>query len=72
MTPYYKPTPSVKNRNNFFPQAEELGADEMTLSRYLYRRENSPWFARKTGYTRDACATVVSGPTAAERKLSVL
>ena len=27
MPPYYQPTPSVKNRNNYFPQSEELGAD---------------------------------------------
>jgi ribonuclease Z len=26
---YYKPTPSMKSRNNFFPMSEELGADEM-------------------------------------------
>jgi len=32
MPPFYKPTPSIKNRNNFFPQTEELGADEMRIS----------------------------------------
>lgn len=31
MPPYYRPTPSVKNRNNFFPQSEELGPDEMRI-----------------------------------------
>jgi hypothetical protein len=30
--PFYKPTPSVKNRNNFFPQTEELGADELLVT----------------------------------------
>jgi ribonuclease Z len=25
MPPYYMPTSSVKNRNNYFPQSEELG-----------------------------------------------
>ena len=29
MPPYYLPTPSVKNRNNYFPQSEPLGPDEM-------------------------------------------
>lgn len=29
MPPYYKPTPSVKNHNNYFPRAEELGADHV-------------------------------------------
>jgi ribonuclease Z len=32
MPPYYKPTPSIKNRNNFFPQTEQLGADEMRIT----------------------------------------
>ena len=31
MPPYYLPTPSVKNRNNYFPQSEPLGADEMRI-----------------------------------------
>jgi ribonuclease Z len=32
LPPYYRPTPSVKNANTFFPQAEELGKDEMRIS----------------------------------------
>ena len=32
MPPYYLPTPSVKNRNNYFPQSEELGKDEMRIT----------------------------------------
>jgi len=31
MPPYYQPTPSVKNKNNYFPQSEPLGADEMRI-----------------------------------------
>jgi hypothetical protein len=31
LPPYYRPTPSVKNANTFFPQAEELGGDEMRI-----------------------------------------
>jgi len=31
MPPYYLPTPSVKNRNNYFPQSEALGPDEMRI-----------------------------------------
>lgn len=29
---YYLPTPSVKNRNNYFPQTEVLGEDEMRIT----------------------------------------
>jgi ribonuclease Z len=32
LAPYFRPTPSVKNNNTFFPQTEELGADEMRIS----------------------------------------
>ena len=32
LPPYYKPTPSVKSRNQYFPGSEELGADEMRIS----------------------------------------
>src|SRR3954452_15095747 len=32
LPPYYRPTPSVKNANTFFPQSEELGPDEMRVS----------------------------------------
>ena len=32
MAPYYKPTPSIKNKNNFFPNTEELGKDEMRIT----------------------------------------
>lgn len=31
MPPYYRPTPSVKNRNTYFPQTETLGPDEMRI-----------------------------------------
>ncbi len=30
--PYYKPTPSVRSRNNYFPGSETLGQDEMRIS----------------------------------------
>ena len=30
--PYYKPTPSVVSRNNYYPTAETLGPDEMRIS----------------------------------------
>jgi len=39
MPPYYLPTPSVKNRNNYFPQSEPLGPDEM---RIIYMG-SQPW-----------------------------
>src|SRR5271167_3889799 len=39
MPPYYRPTPSVKNRNNYFPQTEELDDDEM---RIIFMGSN-PW-----------------------------
>ena len=39
MPPYYLPTPSVKNRNNYFPQSEPLGPDEM---RVIFMGSN-PW-----------------------------
>ncbi len=29
---YYRPTPSMKSQNNFFPMSEELGADEMRIT----------------------------------------
>ncbi len=32
LPPYYRPTPSMKSRNNFFPMSEELGADEMRIT----------------------------------------
>lgn len=31
MPPYYRPTPSVRNRNTYFPQSEPLGSDEMRI-----------------------------------------
>ncbi|MBI4675630.1 MAG: MBL fold metallo-hydrolase [Chloroflexi bacterium] len=31
LPPYYLPTPSVKNKNNYFPQSEPLGPDEMRI-----------------------------------------
>ena len=30
--PYYKPTPLVRSRNNYFPSSETLGPDEMRIS----------------------------------------
>ena len=30
--PYFKPTPSVRSRNNYFPNSEKLGPDEMRIS----------------------------------------
>ncbi len=44
MPPYYQPTPSVKNRNNYFPQSEPLGPDEM---RIIFMGSN-PWPPRMT------------------------
>lgn len=32
LPPTYLPTPSVKNRNNYFPQSEPLGPDEMRIT----------------------------------------
>jgi len=32
MPPYYRPTPSIKNRNNFFPQTEQIEAGEMRIT----------------------------------------
>ncbi len=29
---YYRPTPGMKSRNNYFPLSEELGADEMRIT----------------------------------------
>ncbi len=42
--PYYLPTPSVRNRNNYFPQSETLGPDEM---RVIFMGSN-PWPPRLT------------------------
>ncbi|MGO7537294.1 guanitoxin biosynthesis MBL fold metallo-hydrolase GntH [Rhizobium ruizarguesonis] len=32
LPPTYLPTPSIKNRNNYFPQSEPLGEDEMRIT----------------------------------------
>ncbi|WP_322750639.1 MULTISPECIES: guanitoxin biosynthesis MBL fold metallo-hydrolase GntH [unclassified Frankia] len=32
LPPYYRPTPSVQNATTYFPQSEELGADEMRVT----------------------------------------
>jgi ribonuclease BN (tRNA processing enzyme) len=32
LPPYYRPTPSVVSRNNYFPGVEKLGKDEMRIS----------------------------------------
>ena len=42
--PYYRPTPSVKNRNNYFPQTEELGPDEMRIT----FMGSNPWPPRQS------------------------
>ena len=44
MPAYYLPTPSVKNKNNYFPQSEPLGSDEM---RIIFMGSN-PWPPRLT------------------------
>jgi ribonuclease Z len=44
MPPYYLPTPSVKNRNNYFPQSEPLGPDEMRIT----FMGSQPWPPRLT------------------------
>jgi ribonuclease Z len=44
MPPYYLPTPSVKNKNNYFPQSEPLGPDEM---RIIFMG-SQPWPPRMT------------------------
>ncbi len=44
LPPYYRPTPSVKNRNNYFPQSEPLGPDEM---RIIFMGSN-PWPPRSS------------------------
>lgn len=31
LPPYYLPTPSIKNKTNYFPQTEQLGPDEMRI-----------------------------------------
>jgi hypothetical protein len=36
LPPYYRSTPSIKSRNNFFPLSEELGPDEMRISFFPY------------------------------------
>jgi len=32
LPPYFKPTPYIGNRNNYFPRSEEIGPDEMRIS----------------------------------------
>ena len=32
LPPYYRPTPSVQNGRTYFPQSEQLGADEMRIT----------------------------------------
>jgi ribonuclease Z len=44
LPPYYQPTPSVKNKTNYFPQAEPLGPDEM---RIIFMG-SQPWPPRMT------------------------
>jgi ribonuclease Z len=54
--PYYQPTPSVKNKNNYFPQGEPLGPDEM---RIIFMGSN-PWPPRMT--QASTCMMVECGP----------
>ncbi|MCU0271362.1 MAG: MBL fold metallo-hydrolase, partial [Acidimicrobiales bacterium] len=56
MPPYYLPTPSVKNRNNYFPQSEPLGDDEM---RIIFMGSN-PWPPRLS--QAGTCMMVELGP----------
>lgn len=42
--PYYRPTPSVKNRNTYFPESEALGPDEMRIT----FMGSNPWPPRLT------------------------
>ncbi|MEW6742793.1 MAG: guanitoxin biosynthesis MBL fold metallo-hydrolase GntH [Planctomycetota bacterium] len=57
MPPYYLPTPSLKNRNNYFPQSEPLGPDEM---RIIFMGSN-PWPPRMT--QASTCIMVELGGT---------
>ena len=54
--PYYQPTPSVRNKTNYFPQSEPLGADEM---RIIFMGSN-PWPPRMT--QASTCIMVECGP----------
>jgi ribonuclease Z len=54
--PYYQPTPSVKNKTNYFPQSEPLGPDEM---RIIFMGSN-PWPPRMT--QASTCIMVECGP----------
>jgi ribonuclease Z len=54
--PYYQPTPSVKNKTNYFPQSEPLGSDEM---RVIFMGSN-PWPPRMT--QASTCIMVECGP----------
>ena len=54
--PYYQPTPSVKNKTNYFPQSEPLGPDEM---RIIFMGSN-PWPPRMT--QASTCMMVECGP----------
>ncbi len=54
--PYYLPTPSVKNKNNYFPQSEPLGLDEM---RIIFMG-SQPWPPRMT--QASTCIMVELGP----------
>ncbi len=56
MPPYYLPTPSVKNRNTYFPQSEPLG-DEM---RIIFMGSN-PWPPRIS--QASTCIMVELGPS---------
>ncbi len=57
LPPYYLPTPSVKNKNNYFPQSEPLGPDEM---RIIFMGSN-PWPPRMT--QASTCMMVELGPS---------
>lgn len=57
MPPYYLPTPSVKNKTNYFPQSEPLGPDEM---RIIFMGSN-PWPPRMS--QASTCMMVELGGT---------
>jgi ribonuclease Z len=57
MPPDYLPTPSVRNRNNYFPQTETLGPDEM---RIIVMGSN-PWPPRMA--QAGTCMMVELGPS---------
>lgn len=56
LPPYYRPTPSVRNRNNYVPGAETLGPEEMRIS-FL---GSTPWPPQRD--QAGTCIMVELGP----------